>query len=137
MDRPDSTASSHFPDSVRQDDRMKPPLLFLLWLLFSSVWIQAQPTLSIVATDNHAAETWPGQTPNPGSVRITRTGSTATRLSVNVRLRGDAVLGEDFTVTPGFSSVVTFPVGQASLDFDVIPIDDLKVELSKFVRVEI
>ena len=34
----------------------------------------AQTTVSIIATDYSAAETWPGQTPNPGNVRITQIG---------------------------------------------------------------
>ncbi len=97
----------------------------------------AQPTITIAPTDARAAETWPGQTADTGSVRLTRTGSTASSLTVNMRLRGDAVLGADFTLAPAFVSTLTFAAGDSDIDLTLTPIDDLVTEPTKFVRVEI
>ena len=88
----------------------------------------AQPTITIVPTDARAAETWPGQTADTGSVRLTRTGSTASSLTVNMRLRGDAVLGADFTLAPAFVSTLTFAAGDSDIDLTLTPIDDLVTE---------
>ncbi len=61
---------------------------------------QAQTTVSLSLTDSVMAETWPGQTPNPGNIRVTRTGSTASSLTVWVKYGGTAVRRPMMTMRP-------------------------------------
>lgn len=113
-------------------------LTFILgWLVALGPLAYAQPTISIVATDATSAETWPGQTPDTGAVRLSRTGSTASSFTVNMRLRGDAVFGADYTTTPAFGSTLTFPAGQSDINLTITPIDNLTPQLTRTVRVEI
>lgn len=107
------------------------------WLAALSPLAHAQPTISITATDASSSETWPGQTPDTGSVRLTRSGSTTSSLTINARLRGTCVFGDDYSVAPAFGSTLTFPAGQANIDLLIIPVDDLIVEVPETVRVEI
>jgi hypothetical protein len=51
------------------------------------------PTVSITATDAAAAEAGA----NPGRFRLSRTGSTTNALTVQVRLRGSATQGDDYS----------------------------------------
>jgi len=65
---------------------MKTMLCFAAFgLAVSGFTAYGQTIVNITAPDSAAAETWPGQAPNPAAVRITRTGSTANALSVWVK----------------------------------------------------
>jgi hypothetical protein len=124
--------------------------LFALLAFFLTAFaaaVHAQPTIGISATDANAAETWPGQTPDTGTVRLTRSGSTTGALTINARLRGTAIYLADYTVAPStgqtlafdnsVNTTITFPAGQANIDLTIAPVDDVIVEVTKTVRVEI
>ncbi|MFB2981937.1 Calx-beta domain-containing protein [Microseira sp. BLCC-F43] len=85
----------------------------------------ALPTITISATDTSAAETLTGQTPNPGQFTITRTGSTATALTVNYSVGGTATNGSDYSSLTGS---VVIPVGATSVTLPINVIDDSLVE---------
>lgn len=80
------------------------------------------PVVSIVATDSSAAETYDGETPDPGQFTIYRTGGdTSTPISVSVGLSGTAVLGANYTLNPGTNvSVGTSATIDASIIDDHI-----------------
>ncbi|MBD2568895.1 Calx-beta domain-containing protein [Anabaena lutea] len=86
---------------------------------------QAQPVITVVATDASAAETATGVTANPGVFTLTRTGSTTSGLTVNYTLAGTASNGTDYTTLP---ATVTFAAGSATATVTVNPIDDTLVE---------
>ena len=123
--------------------RMKPAktstlnILVSFTLLLLASLLQAQPVVTITTTDANAAETWPGQTPDTGAMRLTRTGGKAGPLTVNMRVRGDAVQGVDYRFASTIGSFLTFPAGQSNLDLTITPIDDLVTELTEIVRVEV
>jgi serine protease len=79
------------------------------------------PVVTIQATDATAAETNPGQTPNPGRFTLTRTGSTTHALTVNYTISGTATNGRDYNNLTG---TVTFAAGASTVDILVNPIDD-------------
>ncbi len=97
----------------------------------------AQTTVNLSVTDSVVAETWPGQSPNPGNIRISRTGSTASPLTVWVKLSGTAILGVDFSYGSAVSTYVTIPAGSVYRDVSINPIDDLAVEATETVRFEL
>ena len=120
---------------------MKPTLLFLLtWCLaILTPAASAQlPTVTIVATDAAAAETLPGEPANPGNMRITRTGSTASALTVWVKVSGIAVQGEDYSFGIGtIGTSVVIPAGSSTLDIPVNVIDDWLTEGTEDVRIKL
>jgi hypothetical protein len=79
-----------------------------------------EPFVSIAVTDSDAAEP-----DNPGTVTITRTGSTANPLSVNLTVTGSATPGVDYAE---ISSPVVVPAGASSLPIAIVPNDDLDTE---------
>lgn len=87
-----------------------------------------KPTVTIAATDANAAE--PGT--DTGQFTITRTGSTASALTVNYAVSGSATNGTDYT---SLSGSVTIPTGSSSASIIVSPIDDSLVEGSETVGV--
>ena len=98
---------------------------------------QAQPTVSIIATDYSAAETWPGQAPNPASVRVSRTGSTAGALTVWLKLTGTAVRNADYSIGGVVGTYAIIPAGSAHLDLPIHVLDDLTTEVVETLRVEL
>jgi len=78
------------------------------------------PDVSIAATDNTATEAGP----TTGMFTVTRTGSTASPLTVNYTVGGTATPGSDYVALPG--SVVILS-GQSSAQIVVTPIDDAVV----------
>ena len=80
----------------------------------------SQPVVTIAASDSSAAEP-----SNAGQFSITRTGSTASSLSVSFSRSGSATNGSDYA---SLSSPVSIPAGSASVTLNVSPIDDALVE---------
>ncbi|MBD2694007.1 beta strand repeat-containing protein, partial [Anabaena catenula] len=84
-----------------------------------------KPTITISATDTSAGETLTGQIANPGKFTLTRTGSTASSLTVNYTVAGTATNGTDYQT---LTKIVTFAAGSATAIIDVTPIDDAVFE---------
>jgi len=105
-----------------------------------TIWDNDLPTVTIQATDATAAETNPGQTPNPGRFTLTRTGSTTNALTVNYSIGGTAIGGTgsnaDYTIGGTSTSVnftnrmgtVTFAAGSSTAVIDINPINDSEFE---------
>lgn len=82
-------------------------------------------TISLTVPDPNAAETRPGEVANPGQFSITRTGSTATALTVNYVLSGTATNGLDYPTLP---TSIVIPVGQTSVTLPINVLDDALLE---------
>lgn len=87
--------------------------------------------VSISATDADAVE-GNGVANEPGTFRLTRTGATTSALTVRVQLTGTASTG-DYSLSPTATSNLTqyyftIPIGQASLDVTLTPINDATQE---------
>ena len=110
---------------VHQVSTESPDASFDLELVGSAA--TAAPVVNIEATDAEAAEISPlvGVPPNPAVFKVTRTGETSKALRVYYRLAGTARNGVDYQELPGS---VTIPVGAASAEIVVQPIDDALVE---------
>jgi hypothetical protein len=79
------------------------------------------PTVTLAVGDAETSET----PSNNGSVTLSRTGSTAAALSVNLGLSGSAVNGSDYT---SIATTQTFGVGQSTLTLSVVPVNDTAIE---------
>src|SRR5690606_31697049 len=79
------------------------------------------PTLSISASDPSAAE----QGLDPAVFVLSRTGSTASLLTVSLSWTGDASRGVDYSWLP---DSVTFSTGVSTLSLTLTPIDDRQPE---------
>jgi hypothetical protein len=86
----------------------------------------AKPVVSVVLTDLIASENGP----DPGTFTVSRTGSTATALTVHYSLGGTAVNGVDYEALSGS---VTIPVGSDSASVVVRPVDDSLFEVGEVV----
>ncbi|MBI4663040.1 MAG: hypothetical protein HY735_29880 [Verrucomicrobia bacterium] len=75
------------------------------------------PWVTVSAADGNASEAGP----DPGIFRISRSGNTATELTVYFSLSGTAVNGTDYG---RLNTSATIPSGAASVDLVVGPIDD-------------
>jgi Ca2+-binding RTX toxin-like protein len=80
----------------------------------------ATPVVTVVATDAVA-----GEPANNGQYTLTRTGSTASALTVNIAMSGTATNGTDYTT---ISTPVNFAAGSATALVDLNVIDDTLVE---------
>ncbi len=89
-----------------------------------------EPSVTIMATDPSASEAGI----DPGSFTVSRAGSTAADLSVNVSIGGTATNGADLIT---LSSPVVIPAGSASAALTVTPIDDPTAEGNETVVVTI
>ncbi|PZV17779.1 MAG: hypothetical protein DCF20_05265 [Pseudanabaena sp.] len=83
------------------------------------------PTVTIAATDAASAEVIAGQVLNPGRFTLTRTGSTASTLTVDYTVAGTATNGIDYS---NLSGSVTFAAGANKAFVDVNVIDDADFE---------
>jgi N-acetylneuraminic acid mutarotase/predicted phosphodiesterase len=98
-----------------------------------------EPTLSITAFDNQAAETVSGEPANVGIFRISRVGNTADSLTVYFSRTGTATFGAtaDYTLSGnGLSSTAVsavIPAGQEYVDITVTPRDSLLHELTETI----
>ena len=98
----------------------------------------AQTTVTITATDAAAAETPAGQAPNPGNIRITRTGSIASPLTVWVKsVTGLAIRGVDYNFGINVGNSVTIPAGSTTVDIPVNVLDDFLTEGTEDVRLKL
>jgi hypothetical protein len=86
------------------------------------------PRVRITANDDYASEG-----ADPAQFTISRTGSTASSLSVNLTVSGTATNGADYTTIGN----VTIPAGSAATLVNVMPIDDSLVEGNETVTVTI
>ncbi len=81
----------------------------------------APPTISVVATDNAAAE---GGL-DDGTYQFTRSGPTTSPLTVSFLMSGSASEGQDYPLLGG---TVTFATGSATADLTLAPTDDPNYE---------
>jgi predicted extracellular nuclease len=88
------------------------------------------PIVTIAATDANAAET----AQDPGTSRISRTGSLTNPLTVNYTITtgvGQATNGVDYT--PTLTSTAIIASGQSFVDITITPVDDQEIEGSEAV----
>lgn len=96
------------------------------------------PTVSISFIDG---EMWEGKTANltnNGRVQVSRMGSTDGDLSVSLTAQpggdGTATAGSDYSNIP---TSVTIPDGATSVEFDIVVLNDSRVEGEEFVRIAV
>ena len=92
------------------------------------------PLVGIHASQFRTAEPCPVCLVAPGVFTISRTGSTATPLTVHLQYDGSAAPGQDYNALP---PQVTIPAGTNAAHFLVLPNDDLLVEGPEIVRATI
>jgi hypothetical protein len=95
-----------------------------------------EPTISIAASDNQAAETVSGDDANTGTFTISRTGSTDSNLTVSFSRTGTATYGStgDYTLSGNLTPLtVVIPAGQEYVDITVSPVDNFVAEPSETV----
>jgi hypothetical protein len=86
------------------------------------------PTVTIAATTPTATEAGP----SPGAFTVSRSGSTASALTVSYTVSGTATPGSDYTTLSG---TVLIPAGSPSAPIPVTPVDDFAVEPDETVIV--
>ncbi len=84
------------------------------------------PIVSISASDSSASESGPGT----GRFTLTRTGSTASSLTVNYTIGGMAINGSDYS---SIGASVSIPAGSSSATRTITPINDTAVEATETV----
>ena len=82
-----------------------------------------QPMVTLTVTDNESSER-SGYKGN-GQFTLTRAGSVASAVTVNLLASGTATPGSDYTTLP---STVTIPAGQSTATVDLAVLDDSEVE---------
>ncbi len=82
------------------------------------------PSVTIIATDPDAAESGS----DPGTFRITRSGSTVNPLTVNFAIATGAGQATSTDYTPALTGVAIIPSGQSFLDITITPVDDSLAE---------
>ncbi len=88
---------------------------------------EAKPTVFLTATDPVARE----QGLVPASITLSRTGPTASSLTVNYKVSGTADLNADYSLSPKWTTwppKITLPAGVSSTNFFVTPIEDTESE---------
>lgn len=84
------------------------------------------PTVNVTVIDPSANESG-----NVGIFKISKTGSKAVALTVHLAYAGTAVSGADYVSLP---DTVVIPVGQSSIDLDVVANPDYEVEVTETVE---
>jgi uncharacterized protein len=84
----------------------------------------ATPVITITATDPNAAEAGS----DPGTFRITRTGSTVGSLTVNYTIATGAGQATSADYSPTLTGIVTIASGQSFADITITPVDDALLE---------
>ena len=88
------------------------------------------PLVTVTAFDSTASETGP----DLGTFRFSRTGSTASALTVTFTVNGTATNGSDYQSVP---ATLTFAAGQATADLFIVPFNDGTAEGSETVIVTV
>lgn len=91
--------------------------------------VQTTATVTISAIDANAAEA--GQ--DPGTFRITRTGSTTSDLTVNYAIATGTGQATSADYTPSLTGAATISTGSSFVDITITPVDDASVEGSETV----
>lgn len=81
-------------------------------------------TVTITATDASAAEA----NNDPGTFRISRTGSTTSAVTVNYTIATGAGQATSADYTPALTGTATIAAGQAFADVTITPVDDVLLE---------
>lgn len=103
-------------------------------ITFTGIENTAAVAVSVAATDDAAAEHDAGQTPNPGRFTLTRTGDTATGLTVSYTVGGTGVAGSDYQVLTG---TATFAPGSATTTVDVTALNNAVLDGSRTVSLAV
>jgi hypothetical protein len=99
------------------------------FVLTAGVWVEHTISVSPAVTDAVADE----EGPDTGTVVVTRTGSKAIPLVVNLTLGGTAAAGPDYTPIAS----VTIPAGSASASVTVTPLADVAAEGDETVTIAV
>ncbi len=86
------------------------------------------PILTITAPDASASETGP----DAGTFRITRTGATTSALSISYSIAGTSTASPG-DYNPALTGTTTIPIGSAFVNLTITPVDDMLVEASETV----
>ncbi len=86
--------------------------------------VSSLPTIAIAAQDANAAETGT----DPGTFRISRTGSTTNDLTLNYTIATGAGQATSADYTPTLTGTATIAAGQSFADITITPVDDTTVE---------
>ncbi|QHG18948.1 SdiA-regulated domain-containing protein [Nostoc sp. ATCC 53789] len=86
--------------------------------------VSSLPTIAIAATDANAAEAGT----DPGTFRISRTGSTTNALTVNYNIATGAGQATSTDYTPTLTGTATIAAGQSFADITITPVDDPTIE---------
>ena len=89
-----------------------------------TIGAQAAPVVAITATDANAAEAGS----DPGTFRISRSGSLVGALAVNYTIAAGTGRATSDDYTPALTGVVTIPAGQSFVDITITPVDDAEFE---------
>ncbi|MBS9383587.1 MAG: SdiA-regulated domain-containing protein [Dolichospermum sp. BR01] len=89
-----------------------------------TIGASATPIITIAATDANASETGS----DPGTFRITRTGSTVGSLTVNYIIATGSGQATSTDYAPTLTGVATIPSGQSFVDITITPVDDTLAE---------
>ncbi|MGF1938374.1 MAG: SdiA-regulated domain-containing protein [Nostoc sp. ChiQUE02] len=89
------------------------------------------PTVTITAQDANAAETGT----DPGTFRISRTGSTTNALTVNYNFATGSATSADYT--PTLTGTATIAAGQSFVDITITPVDDTTIEGTETVTLNL
>src|SRR5262249_52108553 len=88
------------------------------------------PLVSVTAIDSSASEVGP----DPGVFRFTRTGSTASALTVTYSVGGTATNGTDYAT---IGTTIVIPAGQPSADLTITPVLDTISEPTETVVITV
>ena len=94
----------------------------------------ARPQISILTSDDEAAETKSGQPQNLGQFSFKRTGSIANALTVQYTIEGSATNGTDYNKV---ENTVAFAAGSDTTTIEINPIDDRIYEGTETVTLKL
>jgi CARDB/Bacterial pre-peptidase C-terminal domain/Calx-beta domain/FG-GAP-like repeat len=94
----------------------------------------APPVISITGTDLTAAETATGAPADGGLITFTRSGNTATGLTVNYAVGGTATNGTDYTQIP---TSISFAPGSATATLPIAVLDDTTAEANETITINL
>ncbi len=87
-----------------------------------------EPQISVVATQPQASENGP----SAGLIAVTRRGSLADELAVNLTVSGSAQNGTDYQLVP---ATVTIPAGASEVEIPIVPYTDGIAEVAEVAQV--